>query len=197
MGATAATSAFATVVGLLSDFVSQRKQAKAEDYQEFLDWLSEHRHTEIVELLGQQSRTVTSIKALMAQDRQDLNGRLEGLDRVIAGFAGVIDELKPVAEALHPGSALSEQALDILRQFQKAGASKALSLSDFGGPSTIFIDGKQGNLVIPDERFRDDDLGTLVDLGLLRLEYNSNGRPMYIYTRRADEVIRVNLTSEA
>lgn len=197
MGAIAATSAFATVVGLLSDFVSQRKQAKAEDYQEFLDWLTEHRHAEIVELLCQQSRTVTSIKALMTQDRQELNERLEGLDRVIAGFAGAIDELKPVAEALHPGAALSEQALSILRQFHQAGASKALSLSEFGGPSTIFIDGKQGNLVIPDERFRDDDLSTLVDLGLLRLEYNSNGRPMYIYTRRADVLVRLNATPEA
>ena len=191
MGAIAATSAFATVVGLLSDFVSQRKQAKAEDYQEFLGWLSEHRHEEIVQLLGQQSTSVISIKALLTQDRNDLQSRLDALDRTLAAFAGAIDGLASVAEAVYPGGTLSEQAMSILQQFQQTNASRLLPKKFQEGMVAIFMDGKGGQAAFTEQRFIEDDFGMLVELGLLRLDHNSKGDRVYVYTRRADEFVRL------
>lgn len=192
MGVIAVTSAFATIVGLLNDFVAQRKQAKADDYQDFLAWLSEHRHEEVVQLLGQQSTTVISIKALLTQDRNELRSRLDALDRTLAAFAGAIDGLASLAEAVYPGGVLSEQGMSILKQFQQAGASRLLPKKLQNGMVAMFLDGKGGQAAFTEAQFIEDDLQTLVDLGLLRLEYNSQGNPVYVYTRRAEELVRLS-----
>ena len=51
---------------------------------------------------------------------------------------------------------------------------------------------------IEDERFLEDDLATLVELNLVRHDYNDIGGDLYLYTRAASDLIRTaNTVSES
>ena len=185
-----AAASFATIVGLLSDFLSHRKAKSAEDYADFISWLSETRHEELVRLLGQNGATAISIKALLHEDRASLNQRLDVLDKSLAYIASGIDGLNQLSVALRPGAQLSSQALRILREFDASGAGKALELKSSSGRILMLLDGGQGSIHFDDLRFVDDDLSTLVELGLFRLDYNSKGDKVYIFTRHAADVLK-------
>jgi len=43
---------------------------------------------------------------------------------------------------------------------------------------------------ISDHRFLEDDLKTLVELGLLRHDLNGKGQNLYIFTRSASELVK-------
>ena len=186
----ATSSAFATIVGLLSDFVSQRRQSGSNDFQEFVRWLMEHQHGEVVQLLSQQARTVTSVKAMLTQDREELRGQLDALDRTLAAMACALDGLGSVAHAVHPDAALSRQAVSILRQFDKAGASKAIRMDTSEGPHIAFTGPNKGSMSIDEPRFLDDDMNALVQLELLGRQFKPNGHSVYVYTRRAADLVR-------
>jgi hypothetical protein len=181
---------FATVVGLLADFSSLRLAKSDKDYSDFLSWLSENRHEDIVRLLELNGATATSIKALLHQDRALLIQKLDQLDKSLATIASSIDGLQPLAEAVRPGARLSPQALRILREFDASGAGKALETRTLSGRSLMLFEGADGLIKFDDPRFADDDLNTLVEIGLLRLDYNSNGKKVYIFTRLAADVLK-------
>lgn len=46
-----------------------------------------------------------------------------------------------------------------------------------------------GSLDIPEPRFAEDDFAVLVELGLLRQDYNSQGNTLYIFTRAAHQLV--------
>ena len=73
---TGATS-FAAIISLLADFTNQRQHRSDQDYDDFMSWLTENRHSEIVTLLQQNFATVVSVKALLSQDRDELRRRLD------------------------------------------------------------------------------------------------------------------------
>jgi hypothetical protein len=112
------------------------------------------------------------------------------LDGALAAFATNIRGFAQVAEALNPDAVLSKQAVSILQQFEKGGSSKILESQTMGPPSYMFLDGNSGELEFNEEQFIEDDLLTLVDLGLLRSDYNSKGIKMFRYTRTASNLLR-------
>lgn len=189
MDAASAAATFASVVGLLADFASQRRHSANLEYEDFLAWLAETRHSELVELLHQNATTATSIKALLNQDRRVLLDKIERLDRSLASIASAIEGFAQLAAAVYPGSELSRQALRILREFHSSGAGKALDVKTFDGRCLLLFDGGGGEIQFDEVRFVDDDLSTLVEAGLLRLDYNSTGQRMYIFTRAAADYL--------
>jgi hypothetical protein len=58
---------FATIVGLLSSFSSGRQSDKLLNIAEFLQWLTEHNHSEVRELIEQNQTISISIKALLTK----------------------------------------------------------------------------------------------------------------------------------
>jgi hypothetical protein len=183
-------TAFATIVSLLADFTGHRKQRTDRDYADFVAWLSENRHEEVVRLLNQNASTVTSIKSLLKQDRSTLLRRFDDLDRTLASLATAIGDIKPLAVAVRPGSELSEQGLRILEEFDASGAGKGIEVVTLSDRSLLLTDGGDGQIQFTDERFVDDDLNSLVESGLLRLERNSRGGRVFVFTRYASEYIR-------
>lgn len=184
------TSAVATIVGLMSDFASSRHESRQATFDEFSVWLTEHRHEEVLKAILQSDQTVLSIKALLGTDRAVLADRLDRIDRAITAVAGSIDGLSALAMAVRPGAVLSSQALSLLRTYRAKVASKGIQLRAFAGHrSFMFLDGQPGDFVITEPQFFDDDLATLVGLGLLRLEYNGKGDPTYAYTRASQALM--------
>ena len=183
-------AAFATVVSLLADFRSQRVGEARAEYDDFVSWLAEHRHDEILLLLRQNANTTTSIKALLREDREGLRERLDSLDRTLAVLAGSIEGFAGLAAALRPESRISTAALHFLRQFDASGASKVLQVEYDQTTEFLLLDANGGPLRFDDRRFMNDDLLKMVEIGLLRLEYNSKGENIFVYTRYAAEFVR-------
>lgn len=185
------TTGFATVVGLIGQFVDGRRNAATQDYEQFKAWLAENRHEEIIQLLEQNATTVVSIKALLAQDRAFLIEYLLRLDRNLAALASMVQGFAEVAEAIRPEARLSEDALSFLRDFDRSGASEVIELiaqtgrflRSFGGTSTV-------NLEFGNSRFFEDDLRQLLELGLLRLGEGPHGTRVFLLTRRASALVR-------
>jgi hypothetical protein len=190
MDAASAAAAFATVVGLLADFTNQRQHKTDSDYADFVAWLAENRHSELVELLRLNASTATSIKALLNQDRTVLLEKIEHLDRTLASIASTVEGFMPLAASVRPGSEFSRQAIRILREFHVSGAGKALDVSTFEGRSLLLFEGGDGAILFDEPRFIDDDLNVLVESGLLRLDYNSKGERLYVFTRFAADYLR-------
>ena len=182
-----ATAAFATIVSLLADFVSHRGANESKSYGEFMAWLSEQRHDEMKNLLELNTKTSIGIKALLGENKRDILEKLESLDRSMASFAAGFDAYRGIAQATHPTSILSEQAISLLTQFYDSGASRVIVIHHTDDPTTICIENgpTNGELTYTDTRFLSDDLSILVELGFLDLEHNDIGGHLYSLRRSA------------
>ena len=185
-----AATSFATIVSLLADFVAHRGANDGKSYDEFMAWLAEQRHEEIRSLLQSNSTTSIGIKALLGENQREILQRLQALDRSLASFAAGFEAYRGIAEAAHPESALSSQALSLLEQFYDSGASKVLESVGFSGTGLHVVDGpRNGSLEFTDARFLSDDLKTLVQLNLLDVERNGSGQRLFVFTRAAARLV--------
>lgn len=184
-------AAFATIVSLLADFVAHRGATQSKSFDEFMAWLSEQRHDEIKSLLELNTTTTIGIKALLGENQREILDRLQSLDKSMASFAAGFDAYRGLAQAAHPTAVLSEQAISLLDQFYDSGASKILEVQYLEGTkSLLIVDGPAGGqLNISDARFLEDDLTSLVELGLLGLDYNGNGDRLFSFRRAAARLI--------
>ncbi len=125
----------------------------------------------------------------MAIDRmlKDQHGQvmteLAELNKITTGLAYHLASLSGLATAVDAAAPqLSDQAIAFLRQCNASNASKAIEVISSGGHDYIFADAA-GGLDINEERFLDDDIQTLVGLGLLILKFNSRGDNVITITR--------------
>lgn len=176
---------FGTVVSLLSDYVSQRHSRSDDEYKQFVAWLSEKNHSDIIGMLEKNLNTAIGIKALLNEDRQVLLQRFDKLDSMLASIASTMAGFSILSEALRPAEKISEQALSVLRQLDQSGGSKFISLNGTDFSALAIVDGGGGSIVVTDYRFIEDDIKTLVSLGLLNPSKNSCGRPLFGITRNA------------
>ncbi len=182
---------FSTIVSLISDFRDKHREVSIDDHQRFLEWLSENRHDELKSLLQQNQATVTSIKAILNLQSSIVFEKLKNIDNKLSSILSADTLFNPLVQALAPYNILSDQSINILRQFESAKASTALE-QHFMGQETayIFMDGSGGTLEYSDVRFIEDDFYRLVELGLLRLELASKGSKLYKFTREASKLVR-------
>jgi len=182
---TAATT-FSTLVSLLADFVASRDATSARSYEEFVAWLSANRHEELLNSLRENSRTSIGIKALLGENQREILDRLEMLDKALASYASGFAAFRDIAGAAHPSSPLSQQAVSILEQFNDSGASGMLEHHTFDGIGFAYLDAKApSQLLFEEPRFVEDDMNTLLELGLLDLSHNKSGNRIFKFTRAA------------
>ena len=93
-------TAFGTIVQLLGQFISESDRR---EYSEFLNWLKENHHKEILELLNQNVKTSIGIKALLHKEKEvieeiliQLNVGFIELGKKIDGFKEVIDGIESI-----------------------------------------------------------------------------------------------------
>jgi hypothetical protein len=187
------------MVGLLADFVSHRDAAAKKDYDAFLEWLSEHRHGEVVKLLQQNANTATGIKILLQENQAVLLVMLDEIDRRIAALTLDVKGLSQVAESMRPDAMLSTEAINLLRDFDRTGVSTMMEV-DLSGPEgrhLAVIDGPSNASLDARWRFYHDDMKALVSYGLLIAGRNSRGHRTFTFTRRAAEFVRSLPVAEA
>jgi hypothetical protein len=186
----ASATLFATVVSLLADYTSQRSDRSADEYKSFVAWLSANNHIDVISLLERNLSTAIGIKALLNEDREILLRRFDQLDSMLASLASATSEFSVLSESLRPAAKISDQAMSILRQFDQSGGSKFMSLNGLDFSALVLLDGAGGNIVVTEQRFVEDDLDSLVSLGLLSRSRNSSNRIVFGITRGAVALLR-------
>ncbi|WP_420426936.1 hypothetical protein [Algiphilus sp.] len=186
---TAATT-FAGIVGLISNFKSERRATSADEYQEFIDWLGSKRHQAVLDEIGSNHLLGLSIKGLLSQNHEQVMSVLDSLNESVSKLAAHIQGLAPIAQAVTPNAALSEQAVSILEQLERSRGSFFLELKTSDGTGYHIMDGAGGLIEIEETRFVDDDLESLCSLGLLRPDRNSQGHRLWRITREAVKLVR-------
>ncbi len=179
---------FAAIVGLLGQYRSERGGQVQLEFNDFMEWLTNANHTEIKGLLELNVNATIYIKALLNQDHKIFKEKLDKIDAAITAFASTIDGFDVLANAVNPDATLSAQAVNILEQFEEAGATKVLELKMMDGTEYMFLE-TSGNLEISEPRFVEDDLKTLLEYGLLHHDYNSKGDNLYVFTRAASRLV--------
>jgi hypothetical protein len=178
------STAFATIVSLLGSYSSERGSERASSYEDFMSWLVEKNHQELVGIIEQNHTTVVSVKALLSQNHEVVASHLRSLDESMAQIASGIAEFRGLALLAHPQHELSYQAISLLSEFCDSGASKMLEMHVAIGALYSFVDTNL-SFVPSEPRFIQDDLNALVSLGLLNLEYASDKRRDFQITRNA------------
>lgn len=190
-----ASTAFATIVSLIGQFRSERSGRDGSEYEQFQTWLIDRNHTEIKSLLDRDRQVVDGLRTLLAEHDEALRARLEVLDKALATFASGLPGFAGVVSGLRRESALSAQALSLLRQFEASGASKLVVVRTFDGIELLFADG-QGGAAATEMRFLEDDLRSLADVGLLRPGRTSPGDETFVFTRAASDLVQSMSASE-
>jgi hypothetical protein len=189
-----ASTSFASLVGLITQFAEQRRDASGRSYEEFKAWLAEHRHEEVIKLLEQNGSSIIAIRAVLSQDRKELLERLANMDRSLASLAYGAGFEELAAAVVRPGARVSDQAIAFLRSFEKSGSGRALEVITMQGRDLVPMDRTPGvaraGIEYGDWRFFEDDMATLIEIGLLRLTYNSQNKRVFVLTRRAVDFIR-------
>ncbi|MCJ8293256.1 MAG: hypothetical protein MJK15_02510 [Colwellia sp.] len=184
MEAFTAATTFATIVGLLSNFKSERKSSSDDEYKEFVSWLDEKRHKSLLDEITSNHLLGLGIKSLLNQNHEVVLQKLSALDETLLVLSSSIGGFKEISNALAPNIELSEQALSIIDQLNSTGGSSFLESKTFDGTSFLFMD-TQGSLEIKESRFIEDDLTQLVNLELLLLDFSSKGNRIFRITRLA------------
>ncbi len=183
-------SAFATIVGLLGQFSAERSFKGQLEFNDFLEWLVKANHTEVKKRIEENTVATLQIQELLRQDHKKFQDQLHKLNDAITAYASGIAGFDKLADSINPNSVLSKQAISILHQIQKSGATKIMEIRMHGGTDYIYAE-TDGGLEIEEERFVEDDLKTLVEKGLLRHEFNSKGENIYVFTRAASRLVSV------
>lgn len=178
---------FATIVGLLSSFSSGRQSDKLLNIAEFLQWLTEHNHSEVRELIEQNQTTSISIKALLNNSVDEITKKLSGISEQIAVLASRSEGIDQLAAAFAKES-ISEQAIEILTLMEENQTEFFLLSQGFSSAQRLVLS-PGPNYVCKESRFFKDDLKLMLSLGLLVQDHNSKGDPMYCFTRAASKLV--------
>lgn len=184
-----AASAFATIVGLLSNFRAERQATDATS-ADFLKWLEEHGFAEMASTFEKSSSLLQSTEQLLSEDVVVLEEKVAALDRILASLASTVDCLSPIAEAVRPNERLSRQARSILVLMEDLQATSISTSYTHDSPyPSLYTFPRASSPECPEPRFLEDDLKTLVDLGLLSLGPVTNSGQTYGFTRAASRLV--------
>ncbi|MEM6552228.1 MAG: hypothetical protein AAF750_08880 [Planctomycetota bacterium] len=177
----------ATIVQLIGVYKASRDRNKNESADEFHAWLTHHGFNDIADQVADNAGMLTAIDGLLQRQHDEVMGELSRIGAVVSRVAAGMDALSGLAGVM-PSAALSDQALSVLRQFNERNAGGVLQVASFDNPIMLLFLDAPGGVEIGETRFIEDDLKSMVELGLLRHEYNSKGENIYRITRAGAEV---------
>lgn len=178
---------FATIVSLIADYKSEGKDRKDDEYAYFIEWLNTNRHEKLLHLLSVNSELSSNIKQTLDANNETLLYQLQKLDFGISKIANKLDCFSGIAKSIKPKSIFSEQALLIVRQLVESGATCFIEATASREDNQYILVGckNQKNIEYNESQFIEDDLLSLVENGLLRLDYGQNGGRLFYVTRTA------------
>ncbi|MDO9518917.1 MAG: hypothetical protein Q7L19_01725 [Pseudohongiella sp.] len=184
-------STFATIVGLVCNFRAERQSKGQDDYNEFLQWIDNARHNDLLSHIRSNQTLAQGINALLRDNHEQVLSKLKALEASMAAVSAHIGGLKEIAAALTSNQGLSDQAFLIIKQLYDSGGSFFIEMKMMGGTQYQVLDASHA-IEIQEPRFFADDLSLLCDLGLLMPDFNSRGDRLFRITRAAARVVEAN-----
>lgn len=182
------SSAFATIVGLICNFKQERKDEKELTNKDFIEWLEVHQFFDIKTYILNNQLVASNLELLMKENYETLIFKLNEIDDILASLVSQIEGFKGIVKAIKPNVELSAQAISILRQLVKSSSDEFGQLGSMGASETLLLTAG-GVITFTEPRFLDDDLTTLVKLGLLRIRIAPGGSKFFGVTRNAAKLI--------
>lgn len=135
-------------------------------------------------------RTTVSIKAILNQQYSELAEALGKIDTALAGIVAAMGGFSDLATSIHPGDSLSDQAKGILVGLNAYETGKMLVYKSHSGYRLVPLGrnvGRGASLSVTEQRFLEDDLRRLVDLGFLSKQKGPKDSS-YTVTRAGDKL---------
>jgi hypothetical protein len=181
---------FATIVGLVGLFKQERRADKDQGKDAFLNWLTEHNHREIKELIIHSRDLSTGIETALRENHEIILAKLNDIDEILASLFSHIQGISGISIALHPNAELSDQAVSILRQLVDSTATEFIEHRRGDGFITLHLN-PGGQIETTQPRFLHNDLDALVQLNLLTLRIGSKGSRIFGITRNAEKLMNL------
>lgn len=179
----------AQIVSLMADYAGEKSSRDALSSQEFIEWLATHGHADLMRAIESNQAMTISVKAALAEGRDELLEKLRALDEKITAVTTGLGPLDDMARAIYPQTALSTQARELLRALEESQAESAMEVVHRGGRALLLIGNGTNGQFHPDEpRFYEDDLSILIGFGLLSLSYNKSGGRVFRPTRLGAQI---------
>lgn len=181
-------TSFVTIVSLYAAFESSRQGRK--DIKEFKDWLNENNYAYMTAIIDNNESLQQDLTLLMNQNHNQLMGQLSILNNHIISIASRMKGLDKIASSFNINKGLSDQAVDVLRQFVESDSARMIHIQtwNFEGLDNIYsLD--NGGVEYSEPRFIEDDVDNLVDAGLITKTLGKNGGFIYKITRQAVQFI--------
>lgn len=175
--------AFATIVGLLATFQFNRDGQS--DLENFKHWLEENNHSNMVSIIENNQGIQQQLTVFMNQNHDQVMSQLATLNDLMVSIASHMQGLGNIASSFAPNSGLSDQAIDVLRQFVVSGSSKMQHMKNNSGTGNdYYILYGAPNIKYSEPRFMEDDINSLVKSGLITSTIGSKGGYTYKVTRQ-------------
>lgn len=179
--------AFATIVGLLATFQSGREGKK--DIESFKQWLNENNYSNMITIIESNESLQQDLTSFMNQNHEQVMAQLSTLNNLMVSLASHMQGLSSIASSFASHSGLSDQAVDVLRQFVNSGSSEMrhtdTSIGNMGERRNHYILRDSPNVKYNEPRFIKDDISSLVNIGLITESERSKGGIIYTITRQA------------
>jgi len=175
-------AAIASIVSLLRIFKQERGERKKADHQAFMEWLEHHRHEDLKNRLVNTAALRTEVDKVLTADHALMLQKLDHIETIVATLLSRVDEFHGLSLAIAPDAEISDQAVSVLRQFVESGGDILYYASYSAGQFSLQPDNGEP-FGVTEPRFLENDLDQLVALGLLSVDYNSEGNPLFGLTR--------------
>ena len=104
-------TAAATITQLLGLFRQEQSAQKDLTHREFLEWLDQHRHEELKELITHNFRLSDEIDRLLREDQKQILQKLNDVNNIVVSILSRIEGLGAVVDIMAPGSGLPDDAI--------------------------------------------------------------------------------------
>lgn len=177
-------TSFVTIVSLLAAFESSSQGRK--DIKEFKDWLNENNYAYMTAIIDNNESLQQDLTSFMNQNHNQLMGQLSVLNDLMVSIGSRVEGLGKIASNFDSNAGLSEQAIDVLRQFVESDSARMIHIQtwSFEELDNIYsLD--NGGVEYSEPRFIEDDVDSLVDAGLITKTLGKNEGFIYKITRQA------------
>ncbi len=183
-------SALASVLGLLGLWKSERRSSEQATLDQFIDWLRRHEHHQVVDAILHSEEVTLSLKGVLAHQHVEVMDILRRLDDALSMIAYQVSAIRPLAMAVRPGARISDQAFGFLRQITESRSCRVIEIKAIGEAVYQLDDDTATRIRVDEQRFLEDDLRTLCDLGLLVRMENTNGQRVFLLTRTGANLVK-------
>lgn len=190
MDALTLSTSFSTIVGLLVMFQSINKENN--DLDNFVQWLHQTNHENTAAIIESDVTLQANLTRFMNQNHDEVMSQLFVLNDLMISIAGQVKGLDNLASSFQTNGGLSEQAVDVLRQFVESGSVNMHHRKNFtrSNGNDYILEGAP-NINYNEPRFIEDDIKSLVDIGLITQKFTKSGGSIYKITRQAVNFITI------